>query len=466
MLEAFLQFPLTLSSIRRPTPSSVMSSDASASSSPSASSEASPAPATLEEVRAQGIEDGRAGTDAPSPYESFLAMGVARQRIEEALDVLQARLDTVTTALDRVRTLRRETASSQAALEELEAQKTETRQRLDDVETSLEAIQEEQAAKRRRGSVLYAALYSVAGFFFVAGDIVMSREIVASALKIRGEVESWVFAVGLAMLAVLLKPAYDRLVERDYWAGRSPLFAGVISVCALGALGTLWVLGAFRSAAFANSNRIQRLTSELAQTSDPAAIQELQRQISGLQQDLIEGPFAFWAFALSGVLFAVAGAVCLGIGFTHLRAAYHLRYQLYRARRRLTQKREDLTDTLRDVEARIRERRVQLAEQRQALSDHDSIGELEARRETLRTRRRRLRNERAEVQSQRLQSLYRRGVCRGRSGDDAESGRAGDGAVTVGAPDADDPSAPDDPAYIGIRNRLPRADGADADRDR
>lgn len=443
-----------------------MSSDAASSSASSSPSEASPGPGTLEEAHAQGVEDGRAGTDDVSSYESFLAMSVARQRIQEALTVLQSRLDTATTALDRVRTLRREQAASRAALEELEARKTDARQRLDDVETSLEAIQEEQAAKRRQGSVLYAALYTVAGFFFIAGDIIMSREIVASALKIRGDTESWIFAVGLAMLAVLLKPAYDRLVEQDYWAGRTSLFAGVISVCALGSLATLWVLGAFRSAAFANNNRIQRLTSELAQTSDPAAIQELQRQISGLQQDLISGPLAFWAFALSGVLFAVAGAVCLGIGFTHLRAAYHLRYQLHRARRRLARKREDLTATLRDVEARMRERKVEIAEQRQALADYDSIADLESRRETLRTRRRRLRNERAEVQSQRLQSLYRRGVYRGQSAGDPDSAPTGDGDVSLRPADANGRSRTDDPAYIGIRNRLPEADRADDDRTR
>jgi len=124
-----------------------MSSDASSSSASSSPSGTSSAPATLEEARAQGIKDGRAGTEDPSSYESFLAMSVARRRIQEALDGLQSRLDTVTTALDRVRTLRRENAASQAALEELDAQKTETRRELDDVETSLEAIQEEQAAK-------------------------------------------------------------------------------------------------------------------------------------------------------------------------------------------------------------------------------------------------------------------------------------------------------------------------------
>jgi hypothetical protein len=94
------------------------------------------------------------------------------------------------------------------------------------------------------------------------------------------------------------------------------------------------------------------------------------------------------------------------------------------------------------------------------------VGELEARRETLQARRRRLRNERAEVQSRRLQSLYRRGVRRGQNGDDADSGRAGDEAVSLGSADANGRSAAGDPPYIGIRNRLPRADDAPDDRSR
>ena len=431
------------------------SSAASAPDSAPSSSTSEPPP-SLEDARVQGLEDGRNGVDSTLAYESFLAMSVARERIGEALGALQARLDRTEAIIDEVRSLRRERASATTALEELNAKRDDTEQALNDVETSLEAVQEEQAAKQDRGSVLYAGLYTLAGLLFVAGDVIMSREIVASALKIRGDVESWIFALALAMMAVLLKPAYDRLVEREYWSGNSYLFAGVISVCALGALSTLWILGAFRSSAFASSTRIQRLTTRLTETSDPAAIQEIQATIRRLQQDLIDGPLAYWAFALSGVLFAVAGAVCLGIGFAHIRGAYHLRYRLHRAHRRFAAKRDRLSSLLDDLEEQIRERRIQIEDLRQALADAESLNALRDRRDDLRERRQRLRNERAEVHSHRLQSLYRRSVQAGR--EDAET-PPGDGAPPRPSSSADQTGADDTAldSYVGIRPLLPRS---------
>ncbi len=433
--------------------SSTSSSPSPAAPDPSSNGASADAP-NLEAARTQGEADGQDGLVDTAAYESYLALSVARDRIQEALDALQNELDTVESSLDEVRTRRRDLTAAETALDELEAQRAETTQELDDVETSLEAVEEEQSAKKNRGSLLYAGLYTTAGVLFVAGDVIMSREIVASALKIRGEVESWIFALGLAMMAVLLKPAYDRLVERRYWKGRSHVFAGVISVCALGALSTLWILGAFRSSAFANSTRIQRLTAKLTETSDPAAIQEIQSTINRLQQDLIEGPLAYWAFALSGVLFAVAGAVCLGIGFGHIRGAYHLRYRLHRAHRRLASKRTALADTLDALEQKIRERRVEIEEQRQALDDAESLNTLQERRDDLCARRRTLRNERADLHSRCLQSLYRRSVHRARAAND--DAPAGDGAPSLRrdqpAPDDDTPAS-----YVGIRNLLPRS---------
>jgi ABC-type transport system involved in cytochrome c biogenesis permease subunit len=341
-----------------------------------------------------------------------------------------------------VETRRRNLVDAKTTLEHLLSKRERTKKKIQDVETSLEAVEQEQAAKQRHGSVLYALLYTVAGAFFIAGDVIMSREIVANALKLRGDVEQWIFGIGLAMLAVLLKPAYDRLVERRYWAGNTKAFAGLISICALGALGTLWVLGAFRSAAFASSSRIQRLTTKLAEASDPATIQQIQGQISALQQNLIDGPLAYWAFALSGVLFAVAGAVCLGIGLKHVRGAYHLRYRLYRAHRRYRRRYDALTDTLEALNDRIPECRATLRRHRQALSDVASLDALRERRDQLRSRRRSLRDERAEVHSQRLQALYRHGYDQAKQGDRPSAPAPGDGAPSLTASDsADDDGA-------------------------
>jgi predicted nuclease with TOPRIM domain len=415
----------------------------------------------LEQVEVDGRADGEAARSGDA-YESFLVQSVAEARLQEELEALQERLHNVEATIEAVQDRRRDLVDAKTTLEDLLSKRERTKDKIEDVETSLEAVEQEQAAKQRHGSTLYALLYTVAGAFFVAGDVIMSREIVANALKLRGDAEQWIFGIGLAMLAVLLKPAYDRLVERRYWAGHSDAFAVVISVCALGALGTLWVLGAFRSAAFASSSRIQQLTAKLTEASDPATIQQIQGQISALQQNLIDGPLAYWAFALSGVLFAVAGAVCLGIGLKHVRAAYHLRYRLYRAHRRYRTRYDALTDTLHALEERIPECRATLRRQRQALADTESLDALRDQRDRLRTQRRTLRDKRAEVRSRRLQALYRHGYDQAQQAPSPDATPTGDGAPSLAsaATDPDDDASGDarDDAETGwsLHALLPR----------
>ena len=65
-------------------------------------------------------------------------------------------------------------------------------------------------------SLFAGLLFLVAGISFLAGDLIISHEIVAYALNIRNPNEAWAFAVGLAMVSILLKPAYDRLIEQPY----------------------------------------------------------------------------------------------------------------------------------------------------------------------------------------------------------------------------------------------------------
>jgi hypothetical protein len=71
---------------------------------------------------------------------------------------------------------------------------------------------------------------------------------VAYALNIHNTVEAWSFAVGLAMVSILLKPAYERLIESPYSDGESAkakktyawfkgvtvVFAVVLSLCWVG----------------------------------------------------------------------------------------------------------------------------------------------------------------------------------------------------------------------------------------
>ena len=388
-------------------------------SSPADGSEPTPAPSSQPAPPAPSLDaharaDGAAGVPA-EPSETLLSHQVARAHIERLEDDTRRRLDDLNAQAEAVRTQRRDHAETKARLEQLEKQRRAAHDDLATAETRLEATEEAQAAQQARGSLVYAGLYTFAGLFFVAGDVIMSREIVANALKLRGDVEPWVFAIGLAMLAILLKPAYDRLVETPYWKGNRGAFAGVIGLCGAGALATLWILGAFRSTAFVSNARIQRLTADLMQASDPTAIGEIQAQIGAIQQSLIESPLGYWAFVVSGVLFAVAGAVCLGIGIRHGRDAYHIRYRLHRARRGFLAECDALRETIETLNTSIADHRVTLKRQQQVLEDLPSLDAIAARGSTLHDRLALLTDRQADVQSRAAHARYRRNYAHGQT---------------------------------------------------
>lgn len=390
----------------------------------------------------QAHADGAMGVPR-EPAETLLSHHVAQSHVATLREEVRHRLDDVNDRRNDVRERRQDHAETAAHLEHLRAKRDKTSDRLADAETQREAAEEAQSSEYARGSVFYAGLYSLAGLFFIAGDVIMSREIVANALKLRGDVEPWIFAIGLAMLAILLKPAYDRLVETPYWNGNRGIFAGVIGVCSAGALATLWILGAFRSTAFVSNARIQRLTAELMQASDPSAIGAIQAEIGTIQQGLIESPLGYWAFVVSGVLFAVAGAVCLGIGVRHGRDAYHVRYRLHRAKNRLDAECEALRNTLDTLNDAIAEQEVTLQRQQQALDDLPSLDALQEQAGALRDRLAFLHDQHADVQSRHLQARYRHAHDRGQTGGHPPPpAESGDGMV----PPVASPALPDAPS--------------------
>lgn len=384
---------------------------------------------SLEDAFAQGRLDGADG--APTDvFDRFAESTAERQRLAAQERALADRAATLKDRLESVEALRRTVAATTAEAEALKAKKSAAEDRLDETEQTLEAVDEEQRRQKARGSLLYGLLYAVAGLLFVAGDVVMSREIVANALKLSGTVEPWIFAIGLAMLAVLLKPAYDRLVEKPYWNERPGAFAGVIGVCALGALATLGVLGAFRSTAFVSNAQIQRRTAELMDATDPAAISQLQQEIGAIQQELINSPLGFWAFVLSGVLFALAGAVCLGIGLQHLRDAYHIRLPLYRRRRTLEAERSDAQAARDEASDRLAALRPEHAKRRQHLADQPSLDVLREQLDEVRDALYEVRDERARLRRDQWQALYRRGYALAEAGAPSPSSPPqGDGAA-------------------------------------
>lgn len=224
-------------------------------------------------------------------------------------------------------------------------------------------------------SLFAALLYLIGGFIFLAGDLIISHEIVAYALNIKGTFEAWSFAVGLAMISVLLKPAYEQLIERPYLHKKQTssrvLYAVFHGLLVIFAVTTLTILGWFRYEAYKTDQlrlnitkeirRIQRdidllePTDTLLKTQFEAQVESLITQANNLTISLVNNDWALLSFVLSGVLFALAGAVCLGIGLSSLHYYWFKWLQADRSIRKMEKKKIPLKAKMIDVEKEITE---------------------------------------------------------------------------------------------------------------
>lgn len=246
---------------------------------------------------------------------------------------------------------------------------------------ALEADRDNLRERRTKASPDYSLfaglLFLVAGISFLAGDLIISHEIVAYALNIRNTNEAWAFAVGLAMVSILLKPAYDRLIEKPYQEdpvknGRK--YGQFKMALAVFAVITLAVLGWFRYEAYRTDqlkSAINKSVRQLQLNTDPTAatqvlspstIDKIEKQLSEsseLNLALVNSPWALLSFVLSGILFALAGAVCLGIALPVI-SAFWFRWlqadiKLWKLRRRLKR----LNNEIAPLEAELAEQRTQ-----------------------------------------------------------------------------------------------------------
>lgn len=235
-------------------------------------------------------------------------------------------------------------------------------QSVSETEADIASLEERYKKAAPKYSLFAGLLYFVAGLSFVAGDLIISHEIVAYALNIRNTTEAWFFAVGLAMVSVLLKPVYDRLIEGPYLQNQEKsqkLYASFKITLAIFSVLTLFVLGWFRYEAYRTDKMKQAITQNIKnlqlqqadQTSASAILQveKQMQQVDVLNQGLVTSPFALASFVLSGVLFAVAGAVCLGVSFPILQG-FWFRWlqagpQLKRLRKLRLQKQQRLAET-------------------------------------------------------------------------------------------------------------------------
>lgn len=272
-------------------------------------------------------------------YESFLSSHVSYEWLQGRIDDKREELTQIDAAIAENRDKRK--ASYDKLQEHLMGVDTQTQhigyiKKDIDANTEKIALLEQKHKKYESPYSLFAGiLYLLAGAAFVSGDLIISHEIVAYALNIRNNFEAWAFAIGLAMLSILLKPAYERLVEHPYLHNYNEktkkvygVFQGFLLVFSIG---TMLVLGWFRYEAYKTDKLKEGINKQIkamqlnstpldptaAQPTDnQALIQKMDEQLKAydkLNIDLVNSPWALMSFVLSGILFAIAGAICLGI---------------------------------------------------------------------------------------------------------------------------------------------------------
>lgn len=273
---------------------------------------------------------------------------------------------------------------------------------IDDNLATIKRVEDKRNRNESPYSLFAGILYLLAGIAFVTGDLIISHEIVAYALNIRNNYEAWAFAIGLAMLSVLLKPAYDRLVEQPYINEYSPktkrtyaIFQGFLVTFSVI---TMLILGWFRYEAYKTEKLKDSINQQIktmqinSQPMDPTAvnladnqalIQKMDEKLKAydkLNIDLVNSPWALMSFILSGVLFAIAGAICLGISFPIMQAYWYNWLQAGPTIRRIKKRNLQLIEELKIAEGELAQQITQKSILENDLALLPNLAELKAER--------------------------------------------------------------------------------------
>lgn len=290
---------------------------------------------SVEHAYGYGQVDGTAGVSSEH-YQAYIGWSLEEERLQRLLTEAEERLHAAEARYVHTRDLLPTIAARTQEQHAAELRRSALGEEIHGLDEAIERVEGERRQKASRGSLFSGTLYLSVALIFVLADVIVARQIVADALKFtKGELfginESWLFALGLAMISVLLKPVYDRLVEEKYLDGTGRrTYAWVMIGVSFFALATLFVMGAFRSEAFALQSQIDSL---LRTNGSPDEIRRL-------GDTLASSRLGGWANVLSGMLFAVAGAVSLGMGSRHFQDYWQIRRRLARESERLQARRD------------------------------------------------------------------------------------------------------------------------------
>lgn len=422
-----------------------------------------------------------------APYQEYLL----RKAREEALAAEVRRCDAEIEEGRRTRTeaaeLRGSAAAKEVEIRHARAAVEEKQGRVQEVKKRIAVTRERLAGLHGRGSVGYGLLYGLTGVVFIVGDVALARYTVARALRMNGW-EGWAFAVGLALLAIVLKPLYDRLVEDRFHEGHRRAFVGVILVAALGVGLLLAVLGTYRADFMRLTvqdgdlgDRITKVETDIRQLRQTEQLEgiprlegqraELEAERSVIKTQIAQNEAGKWTLILAQLLFAVAGAICLGIAFRHWIDWYHLRWpvrqQLGAVRRERKRRRrgalfgqldadEEAHEKAREAVQRLEGELEMLRARIAALEPEEDV---QARIEQARQRREGVLAELERVRGELFSFLYRTGHAVGWKLPEQEA--RGDGVPTASEPissgSASPPRRRQRRMYLALRAAVRRA---------
>jgi len=177
-------------------------------------------------------------------------------------------------------------------------------------------------------SLLALVLMLVAAIAFISADFIISLTVVSTQLLLDGEIfgdfkifgfnpSPFIFALALAAIPFLLKPAYDRLIEQPYKLNKNKNYFNVLIILiTLAAFGLLINTGFVRLKDFEDFNTME---ATIENDKDGGL-----RLGPGSEPPITKNPekpeyFIAFVVVVSGVLFAFGGAILLGMGLPELR---------------------------------------------------------------------------------------------------------------------------------------------------
>jgi hypothetical protein len=373
----------------------------------------------------RGLENGKLDLDKKY-YESFLSSQVL---YNQSLEKAQSRKAELAQLENELASAQKESAqwvekvqlhAHQIPLKEQQADRL--RQAAWQASEEKEQLRELRKKTRNENPFLIGLFYVLAGLLFITGDLIISKDIVAYAFGFKG-FEAWSFAGGLAALSLLLKPAYERLIEHYYQEGNQRRYIYFKIGLLAFAITTMAVLGLYRYDAFRVDKMKAFLNNEAtylqsgAGTNSPtliAKLDSLRRQRIQLNEELLNDPWGAWSFVLTGILFAVSGAVCLGVG-TPIVQTYWKRWvqipirvgQMKRAEKRSLK-------ALEKVEIQLSEEKAQKAISENHLAMFSKPEELQSEIKTIRAELREIADQQSLYDVERRVSHYNDGYVRGK----------------------------------------------------